>query len=390
MNKTSTCALVLGGYVNGYSIIKELHEKKVQEIILFDNHKSLGSYSNKVSEFHLVNKSATELREAIFNLHKKKSYIIIFPTDDVYIELLNELYTELSKFCFIPFNNSNVINCLDKYYQYNVCENLGIPYPKTTIFQSKESLSELSSMTFPILIKPNKRYDFKEGVFRSLLLNSIEDYLAKSDLIRELLDRGIELIASELIPGDDTNIYAYVAYRSYNGKILNDWIGKKLTQYPNEFGVFSSATNEAPEIIRKQGEILLEAMNIYGIAEPEFKYDIRDDKYKLTEINLRSMMWHRLGNISGVHLQYTQYQDALGITVKKEYQQLNNPIHFVYMKHELLNLIFRKGYFKHFYHNVFGGKERAFAIYEFQDIKPFLIDCLGLLKGFISRCLKIF
>ena len=29
-------------------------------------------------------------------------------------------------------------------------------------------------------------------------------------------------------------------------------------------------------------------MNIYGIAEPEFKYDIRDDKYKLTETNLRS------------------------------------------------------------------------------------------------------
>ena len=31
MNKTSTCTLVLGGYVNGYSIIKELHEKKVKK-----------------------------------------------------------------------------------------------------------------------------------------------------------------------------------------------------------------------------------------------------------------------------------------------------------------------------------------------------------------------
>ena len=32
-----------------------------------------------------------------------------------------------------------------------------------------------------------------------LLLNSIKDYLAKYNILIELLDRGIELIASELI-----------------------------------------------------------------------------------------------------------------------------------------------------------------------------------------------
>ena len=61
-----------------------------------------------------------------------------------------------------------------------------------------------------------------------------------------------------------------------------------------------------------QGRKLLNGMDIKGIAQPEFKYDFRDQKYKLMEINLRSMMWHRVGNLSGVNLQYSQYLDALG------------------------------------------------------------------------------
>jgi len=61
-----------------------------------------------------------------------------------------------------------------------------------------------------------------------------------------------------------------------------------------------------------QGRTLLNGMDIKGIAQPEFKYDSRDKKYKLTEINLRSMMWHKMGNLSGVDLHYSQYLDALG------------------------------------------------------------------------------
>jgi predicted ATP-grasp superfamily ATP-dependent carboligase len=79
-------------------------------------------------------------------------------------------------------------------------------------------------------------------------------------------------------------------------------------------------------------------MNIYGIAEPEFKYDHRDGKYKLTEINLRSMMWHRVGNLSGVNIQYSQYLDALGKTVPHQDQLKNKNIHFVYLRHEIINI----------------------------------------------------
>ena len=71
------------------------------------------------------------------------------------------------------------------------------------------------------------------------------------------LDSGIKFLASEIIPGGENCIYAYVAYRDMNGKILNEWTGKKLAQYPDDFGVFASASNEAPENVRYRDENFL-------------------------------------------------------------------------------------------------------------------------------------
>ncbi|HWR25001.1 MAG TPA: hypothetical protein VN278_02095, partial [Methanosarcina sp.] len=188
--------------------------------------------------------------------------------------------------------------------------------------------------------------------------------------------------------GNESCIYAYVAYRDMQGRILNEWTGKKLAQYPNSFGVFSSASNEAPEEVRILGKTLLSGIDIKGIAEPEFKYDSRDKKYKLMEINLRSMMWHRVGNLSGVNLQYTQYLDALGKTVEPQIQIKDKDIHFIYLNHEIINLLFRKNYFPVFKKNIWDSDESHIAVYDKSDIKPFLKDIIGLPRMIFRRFMR--
>lgn len=68
--KKSHCALVLGGYVNGYSIIQELYEKKVREIIRFAYSRELASYSNKINKFVLIDKTPESLHREIEKLHQ--------------------------------------------------------------------------------------------------------------------------------------------------------------------------------------------------------------------------------------------------------------------------------------------------------------------------------
>jgi D-aspartate ligase len=129
-------------------------------------------------------------------------------------------------------------------------------------------------------------------------------------------------------------------------------------------------------------------MNIKGIAQPEFKYDFRDQKYKLTEINLRSMMWNRVGNLSGVNLQYSQYLDALGKKVTPQPQLKNREIHFIYLKHEIANLLGRRKYFQKFMQNIRDSDETHIAVYDRKDMKPFLRDCVGIAKIIVGKFLR--
>jgi predicted ATP-grasp superfamily ATP-dependent carboligase len=388
--KKNNCALILGGNVNGYSIIQELHEKNVEEIILFGSPREFAAHSNKIKKFVPIDSTPESLHQEIKKLHEEYEKIIVFPTNDLQLENLHKLHNVINSFCFLPFNPDNLLLCLDKYIQYSYCEKLGVPYPKTLHIQEKRDLEKIGLMQFPILLKPTQREDQKKKsrVFRNMKIAKPEEFTKIKNQMESYLDSGIKFLASEIIPGDENCIFAYVAYRDMQGRILNDWTGKKLAQYPNSFGVFSSASNEAPEEVRTLGRILLNGMDIKGIAEPEFKYDSRDKKYKLMEINLRSMMWNRVGNLSGVSLQYTQYLDALGKTVDPQVQVKDKDIHFIYLNHEIINLLFRKNYFPIFRKNIWDSDESHFAVFDKGDMKPFLKDIIGLPRMIFRRFMK--
>ena len=278
----------------------------------------------------------------------------------------------------------------NKFFQYQACENIGVPYPKTICAKNKIDLDSIDGLIFPLLIKPSTRKDSTTDVFRTLYLEKIEDYLSAKNKLGGYIEKGIEFVISEFIPGDDTNIYAYTCFRSQGGKIINEWSGKKLTQYPDNYGVFCSASNQAPQEVFNQGRALVEEFNAFGIIEPEFKYDHRDGKYKLMETNFRSMMWHRTGSISGVKLHETQYNYATGRCINHYDQDVSDSIHFVLMLHEIPNLIARKGYLKYFKHNIFGGRRRVWAIFEWGDVKPFLFSLVLLFLMGGSACLRRF
>lgn len=385
-----TAAVVLGGYVNGYSIIKELHEEGVENIALFHSGRSIAGFSNKVGHISIIDQTPEMLLKELRKLNEKFGLIVVFPTDDSQVENLYHIREEIKDFCYLPMNFQNIIQSLDKYYQYTICETVNIPYPKSFSVRTILDLDKITQLTFPVLIKPSTRVDIVNNVFRNLYLETMDGYLKSKERLEGFVGDGIEFIVSEFIPGDDSNIYAYTCYRSQGGKIENEWTGKKLTQFPDNYGVFSSSSNEAPDEVLKQGRALVEALDAFGIVEPEFKYDSRDQQYKLMEVNFRSMMWHRTGKVSGVSLHKNMLDYAGGFTPNKVTQSKYPVVHFVYMLHEIGNLIGRKGYWENFKHNVWGGDVRVWAIYERKDIKPFIYSLYLLLRMSALSCLRRF
>jgi len=392
MNKFAKpyCALVLGGYVNGYSIIRELYDNNIREIILFSLSRCLAGYSNKIKRHIVINKDVKSLYNEITKLNREYKKIIIFPTSDLYLEYLYKLYKDINDFCFVPFNQKNFLESSDKYIQYLYCKKINIPYPKTISIDKLEDMEKILLITFPLIIKPKKREDLKKSVFRNIVLNNLDEFKKSKNILKKFLLEDVKFLASEIIPGDSSNLYTYVGYRDKRGNILNEWAGKKLSSFPNEFGVFSSATNQAPFEVIKQSRLLLNSMNLFGVCCPEFKYDIRDNTYKLMEVNLRYMMWNRMGHLLGVDIAYTEYLDAIGKKIIKTQNKDNRNIHFVYFKHEILNLVRRNKYFKKFIKNNFYSYKTYYAIFDMKDLKPFIFDSKNTLKALLAVLYKIF
>lgn len=386
----TTCSLVIGGFINGYSIVKELYDKGLREIVLVDTKKKLGAYSNKIVRFIQIEPSADSLHQALRELHQTYERIVIFPTSESQLEQLHELYEQISPYCFLPFNNDNLIDCLDKIYQYQHCERVGIPYPNSVFLETEGDLAQLNQLTYPIILKPSKTNPTQQKVFRNLVIYNELDFALHQSRIVSGLEAGIHFLASEVIPGDSSNVYAYVGYRSKQGVILNEWMGKKLSQYPDNFGIFASASNQSPREVLEQGRKLLETMNLFGICEPEFRLDPRDGLYKLMEVNLRSTMWNRIGTLSGVDILYTQYLDAIGEQGIKQTQRQDQDIHFVYFKHEFLGLIKGTIAWETFWRNIFRSDQTFFAVFDWKDLKPFCFDLLDTCRGLFRRAAKAF
>jgi len=377
--KNTHCTLIIGGYVLGYSLVRELYDNDVRDIIIFDFSRRLGAFSSKIKKFVLVKNTLESLYESLCQLHEEYERIIVYASDDICIEILDSLYEKISSFCFLPFNHGNVYSMLDKRNQYDLCKKLGIPYPKTVFIKSIDDVDKLFSVKLPVLIKPNRKIYFGPEIFKNFCIHNQKDLLDRAETMKKYIGDGICFLVSEIIPGDASNIHAYVGYRNTRGETLNEWTGGKLSQYPDNYGVFSTVSNYAPPQILELGRLVLNEMDIHGIAEAEFKYDSRDCKHKFIEVNLRPMMWNRLGYLSGVDVAYTQYLDALGKKVIKKKQEKEKSIHYVYLNYEISNLFRRRGYIRKFYKNLFESDKTSLAVWDKSDMKPFIIDFFGYL-----------
>ena len=97
-----------------------------------------------------------------------------------------------------------------------------------------------------------------------------------------------------------------------------------MRQYPVDFGRFSTCveTTDLPEV-EALARRLIVAMGYTGLIEVEFKYDRRDGRYNLLDLNPRVWGWHTLAQRAGVDFPYLTWQMVLGEPVPEVSAQSN-------------------------------------------------------------------
>ncbi|MCB1092704.1 MAG: hypothetical protein KDL87_14305, partial [Verrucomicrobiae bacterium] len=122
----------------------------------------------------------------------------------------------------------------------------------------------------------------------------------------------VEYVLQEIIPGEDDQLYTLGTAISASGNVTAIFTGRKLRQMPPKFGICRAGESCDEPTIVDLGVRLLKRFDYFGVSQVEFKYDARDGKFKLMEINPRTWAWVAIAERVGVNLAFHYYLDAFG------------------------------------------------------------------------------
>lgn len=237
---------------------------------------------------------------------------VLFPAIDVDLESILLAQARLAERYHVPAAPHIGADIFAKNWQYDLARRVGVPIPASIKFVAGEA-PDLSGLRLPYIIKPSSRTEAVGG--RAFRLKVVHDARERDAFLAELARdyAGREFQLAENIPGDPSALVTVGAYGDRHGRVLRTYTGRKRSQHPYTHGDASIAETIAlPEIVTRHASALLEAARFHGISQVEFKYDARDDLYKLLEINGRSWSWIKLPAFSGVNLPLIQYYDLTG------------------------------------------------------------------------------
>ncbi|MCP4748488.1 MAG: ATP-grasp domain-containing protein [Desulfobacteraceae bacterium] len=216
----------------------------------------------------------------------------------------------LSKSVFLPVvSEQQMKKALRKDNIVKLAEKMGIPVPKTWLVDNARRLSELkNTLPYPVVIKPRQG----SGAAAVVYVNHAHELIPAYNRVHKHFPWPM---IQERIPEKGAG-YGASFLMDHNSVTLAAFMHQRLRQYPVSGGASTLRISIKNNEIRDMGEALLKALNWFGVAMVEFKYDPGDGQYKLMEINPRFWGSLALAIASGVNFPYLLYRMACGETLR--------------------------------------------------------------------------
>lgn len=190
-------------------------------------------------------------------------------------------------------------------------DELGISYPLTRQARSRDELKSLG-MSFPVILKPALREGRNAFVDAKAWRADDEAALCSRFDEAKALVGADSIMVQELIPGGGQTQFSYAAVWD-RGKPVAALVAQRRRQYPVEFGFTSTFVETiAQPQVEAEACRFLASLDFSGLAEVEFKYDARDRRYKILDVNARAWSWLALGAAAGVDFPLVQWRLTTG------------------------------------------------------------------------------
>ena len=312
-------AVVVGGDYQGLGIVRSLGRRKVP-VCVIDDERSIAPFSKYATYSVRVDSLRDEKQtiESVLEIGRRLGLEgwVLYPTREETVAAFARHRSSLLSFFRVPTPAWNTTQWFwDKRNTYRRAQELGIPTPSTWYIRDVSDLEKIDADP-PFVIKPAIKEHF-------IYSTKVKAWRADSRAeLRELFLRAAQLVGPDevmiqsMIPGGGSQQFAYGAFFK-EGRALGSMVVRRARQHPPEFGRSSTyvETIELP-LLEELSERFLRAVDYYGLVEMEYKFDPRDQLYKLLDVNGRTWGYHTLGFGAGVDFPLMLYADQVGEPVE--------------------------------------------------------------------------
>jgi predicted ATP-grasp superfamily ATP-dependent carboligase len=191
----------------------------------------------------------------------------------------------------------------------------GLPTPGIAVPASAADATTLArTLTYPILVKPvHSRPDVTyKGIADD------EASLLRHYHVLEETPEAPNVLLQEYIPGQDSDVWMFNGYFDAGSRCLAAFTGVKLRQHPARMGHCAMGELRQNPVVIDQTISFLQAVGYQGIVDIGFRFDARDGRYKVLDVNPRLGGAFRLFvDRNGVDVARALYWDFTGTSVPR-------------------------------------------------------------------------
>ena len=245
---------------------------------------------------------------------------VLMPCADDWLEAVAELPAALlQKFPASICSPQSVRACVDKATFAQVLQKHELPHPRTRILDSVSDMQALGDEFYEgCFLKPVASLAFgrRHGVKAFLIRNKAE---ALERMGGRDSHRDFPILLQDYIPGPPTSHFFIDGFADRQGSLSVLFARQRIRMYPPLLG--NSTLMETVDLGRVAGAVetirtLCAVLRYRGIFSAEFKYDDRDGRFKILEVNARPWWFIEFAAKCHVDVSSMAYLDALGLPVE--------------------------------------------------------------------------
>jgi predicted ATP-grasp superfamily ATP-dependent carboligase len=217
---------------------------------------------------------------------------VAIPTDDEAAVLLAEHAEALAGHFLLPPIAAGLPRRLaSKAGLHELCRQHGVPTPRSAPVADRTALLALGrEWGYPLVLKNLEAFTrLRAPVVRHTTLVRDEDELR--DLVA---DGPLSVLAQEYLPAERAQDWITHLCCGPDGEARVAFSGHKLRSWPPESGVTTRAVALANRQLLEQATAFCRAIGYAGVADLDWRLDLRDGRYKLLDFNPRTGAQFRL------------------------------------------------------------------------------------------------